>query len=100
MNALVFCPDHGLVPANAGGCQLCKTISKGYFSSLADQEGGTHYKEMKIQPIEYILANNLGYCEGNVIKYVSRYKSKNGVEDLKKARHYLDILIEQLSKQE
>lgn len=59
-----------------------------------EQIGGNHYKDMPIQPIEYILANGLGYCEGNVIKYVSRYKFKNGVEDLKKARHYLDLLIE------
>jgi hypothetical protein len=59
-----------------------------------EQIGGSHYKDMSIQPIEYILANGLGYCEGNVIKYVSRYKFKNGVEDLKKARHYLDLLIE------
>jgi hypothetical protein len=59
-----------------------------------EQIGGNHYKDMAIQPIEYILENGLGYCEGNVIKYVSRYKFKNGVEDLKKARHYLDILIE------
>lgn len=63
-------------------------------NSLESQIGGTHYKEMSIQPIEYIMANNLGYIEGNIIKYVSRYKSKNGLEDLKKAKHYLDILIE------
>lgn len=64
--------------------------------ALDKQEGGNHYKEMVIQPIEFTLKNNLGFCEGNIIKYVSRYKNKNGVEDLKKARHYLDILIEQL----
>lgn len=58
------------------------------------QVGGTHYSTQKIQPIEYILGNNLGYCEGNVIKYVSRYKNKNGLEDLFKARQYIDFLIE------
>ena len=63
-------------------------------SAIEIQVGGNHYKDMKIQPIEYIQANNLGYCEGNVIKYVSRFKSKNGVEDLRKARHYIDLLIE------
>ena len=63
-------------------------------SATTIQVGGNHYKDMKIQPIEYIQANNLGYCEGNVIKYVSRFKSKNGVEDLRKARHYIDLLIE------
>lgn len=58
------------------------------------QEGGSHYKDMPIQPIEYILANNIPFAEGNVIKYVSRWKKKNGVADLKKARHMLDVLIE------
>lgn len=62
--------------------------------SLNIQVGGNHYKQVKIQPIEYILANEIPFIEGNVIKYVSRWKDKGGVEDLKKARHYLDILIE------
>ena len=58
------------------------------------QVGGDHYKEKAIQPWDFITANNMGFLEGNIIKYVSRHKSKNGVEDLKKARHYLDKLIE------
>ena len=58
------------------------------------QIGGDHYKNMIFQPIEYILKNNLNFCEGNIIKYVTRYRYKNGIEDLKKAKHYLDILIE------
>lgn len=57
------------------------------------QIGGTHYK-MAIEPWDYIVANEIGYLEGNVIKYVSRWKAKGGVEDLRKARHYLDKLIE------
>lgn len=66
-----------------------------YMGNAKDiQIGGNHYKDMKIQPIEYILENNLGYCEANVIKYVTRWRSKNGVEDLRKAKHYIDILIE------
>jgi hypothetical protein len=60
---------------------------------LNHQEAGAHYKDMRIQPVEYIHANGIGYFEGNVIKYVSRWRSKNGVEDLKKARHYLDLMI-------
>jgi hypothetical protein len=68
-------------------------------SALKEQIGGSHYKDSKIQPIEYILENNIGYIEGNVIKYVSRWKQKNGVQDLKKARHYLDLLIEHLEKE-
>lgn len=58
------------------------------------QEGGDHYKSLKIQTWDYIVANNIGYLEGNIIKYVSRYKSKNGMEDLKKAMHYLEKLME------
>ena len=59
-----------------------------------EQVGGSHYKDLAIQPIDYIIQNNLGYIEGNIIKYVTRYKNKNGVEDLRKARHYLEMLIE------
>jgi hypothetical protein len=58
------------------------------------QVSGTHYKDKDIQPWDYIAANKLGYFEGNVVKYVSRWKNKGGLEDLKKARHYLDKLIE------
>lgn len=61
---------------------------------MQKQVGGGHYKDLKIQPIEYILENNLGYCEANVVKYITRWRSKNGVEDLRKAKHYIDFLIE------
>lgn len=61
------------------------------------QVGGEHYKAEAIQPWDYITSNNLGYLEGNIIKYVSRYKSKNGVQDLEKAKHYLEKLIETCS---
>ncbi len=61
---------------------------------LDTQIGGSHYKDLKIQPIEYTLANDLGYVEGAVVKYVTRWKDKGGVDDLKKARHLLDILID------
>ena len=58
------------------------------------QVGGSHYRDMKIQPLEYCLENNLGLCESNIVKYVSRWRDKGGVEDLRKARHYLEVLIE------
>lgn len=58
------------------------------------QVGGEHYKIQKIEPWDYISQNNIGYLEGNVIKYVSRHQHKNGIEDLKKAQHYLQKLIE------
>jgi hypothetical protein len=56
--------------------------------------GGTHYKMLPIEPWEIIERNNMGFFEGNALKYIMRFKLKNGVEDLKKARHYLDKLIE------
>jgi hypothetical protein len=62
------------------------------------QEGGDHYQNKAIQPWDYIISNNIGYLEGNVIKYVSRWKEKHGLQDLKKARHYLDKLIEETDK--
>jgi hypothetical protein len=58
------------------------------------QVGGSHYKDMAITPRDYILANNIEWDAGNVIKYVSRYKNKNGLQDLEKAKHYLEMLIE------
>jgi hypothetical protein len=58
------------------------------------QIGGEHYKNKGIQPIEYIMSNNLDFCEGNVVKYVTRWKFKNGMDDLLKAKHYLEFLIE------
>ena len=61
---------------------------------LQDQIAGSHYKDMTIQPVEFIHRNGIGFIEGSVIKYVSRWRKKNGIEDLKKARHLLDILIE------
>ena len=58
------------------------------------QVAGTHYKNKAIQPWDYIIGNNLGYLEGNIVKYVSRWKDKGGVDDLRKAQHYLSKLIE------
>lgn len=58
------------------------------YNPLIAQEGGGHYKDRGIQPLEYTMQNNLSFCEGNVVKYISRYKSKNGIEDLAKVIHY------------
>lgn len=63
-------------------------------SPLDEQVGGSHYKKYKIQPVEYAMANNLNYCQANAVKYTTRYKDKGGVEDLRKAIHNLEILIE------
>ncbi len=62
------------------------------------QEGGDHYSKHIIQPYTFITVNNLSFFQGNVIKYVVRYKDKNGVEDLKKIIHYCELEIEQLRK--
>lgn len=59
------------------------------------QVGGDHYKNMVIQPVEFINRNKIGYIEGSVIKYVCRHRSKNGRQDLEKAKHFIDLLIEQ-----
>lgn len=63
-------------------------------SSLNKQVAGNHYKDLLIQPVEYIHANGIGYFEGNVIKYISRWRKKNGIADLEKAKHYIELLIE------
>ena len=63
-------------------------------SAFDKQVSGNHYKDKGIQPIVYIYANDLGFCEGNVIKYVTRHKDKNGAADIKKAIHYLELLLE------
>lgn len=58
------------------------------------QVGGSHYRNYAIQPIEYIVANDLSFLAGNVVKYVTRYKDKNGLEDINKAIHYLELIKE------
>jgi hypothetical protein len=65
-----------------------------HMSANNHQVGGSHYAAKAIQPWDYIASNNLGYFEGNIVKYVSRWRDKGGIEDLRKARHYLDKLIE------
>jgi len=62
--------------------------------SYKKQVGGNHYKNYKIQPAEFIIKNNIGFCEGNIIKYVLRFKEKGGVQDLEKAKHYIELLID------
>ena len=57
-----------------------------------------HYSKYKIEPITFILANDLDFCQGNIIKYVLRYKDKNGLEDLHKAKQNIEFLIEKLNE--
>lgn len=63
-------------------------------SALTTQQGGNHYKDLAIQPVEYIFHNRLPYLEANVVKYVTRHNSKNGVEDIRKAIHYCQLILE------
>jgi hypothetical protein len=62
--------------------------------SYKKQVGGNHYKKYKIQPVEFIIKNNIGFVEGNIIKYILRFKEKGGVQDLLKAKHYIELLID------
>ena len=59
------------------------------------QIGGEHYKNMKIQPSEFIVANELGWYEGNAVKYICRHRQKGGKQDLEKAIHYLELALEE-----
>ena len=63
-------------------------------SALDEQVGGDHYKKLGIQPVELIRDINANFFQGNVIKYVTRYKDKNGIKDLEKAKHYLELIEE------
>lgn len=63
-------------------------------SAWKTQQGGQHYKDMPIQPFEYSMANGLDPMQHTAIKYVTRFRDKGGVEDLKKAIHTIELLIE------
>ena len=58
------------------------------------QIGGSHYKDCVIQPVDYIVKNNLDFLEGNVVKYITRHKTKNGIEDIRKVIHYAELILE------
>jgi len=62
--------------------------------ALDIQVGGKHYKDMAIQPMEYSMLNNLNACQHTAIKYITRYKEKGGLQDLVKAKHCIDLLID------
>ena len=62
--------------------------------ALEFQAGGDHYKSMPIEPVEFIEANNLGFCEGSIVKYVARHKVKGGADDIRKAIHYCQLILQ------
>lgn len=61
---------------------------------MTKQVGGDHYAKMKVQPIQFIVANDIPYREANAIKYICRHKNKNGIQDIEKAIHYLEMILE------
>lgn len=63
-------------------------------TALDVQVGGSHYKDLKIQPIEFIHANNIPFMEGNCIKYLCRHRQKKGAEDIRKVIHYCNLILE------
>jgi hypothetical protein len=63
-------------------------------SALDQQVSGSHYKDLPIQPVEFIYKNNIDYLAGNAIKYLSRHKNKNKADDIKKAIHYCKLILE------
>lgn len=94
-----FYPNQPFMPTPTKESQkkIEEVIKKGLEKSknaLDVQVGGGHYKNYRIQPVEFITKNNLGFCEGNAIKYLCRWREKNGLQDLKKAIHYINLLIE------
>lgn len=89
ITAMMEDDDDGVIPKTYE-----EVMSEKKPSALDIQIGGTHYKQYPIQPVEYILANGLGFCEGSVVKYVTRWKEKGGIQDLQKAVHFLQILIQ------
>lgn len=84
-------------------CQACLddvivAKHKAQTCALDEQVGGSHYKDMVIQPIEFIHKNAIGFCEGSAITYLCRWRAKNGIQDLKKAIHFIEMLIDMEAK--
>ena len=65
-----------------------------YGKATDKQVGGSHYKDCAIQPVDYIVENKLDFLEGNVVKYITRHKTKNGIEDIRKVIHYAELILE------
>jgi hypothetical protein len=68
--------------------------NKELLSSLDEQIGGGHYKDFKIQPVEFCHVNGIPYIESTAIKYLCRWRLKGGIQDLEKAKHFIEMLIE------
>lgn len=86
-------PGHGPAPENVHAT-LADIAGLPAASALDTQVGGDHYKKLRIQPMEYSMANGLDACQHTIVKYVTRFRDKGGIADLEKARHCIDMLIE------
>jgi hypothetical protein len=88
-NHVPYNEEHTPCPYSVGFDPNYQTFING-----GDNINPDHYLRFKITPLQYIMANNIPWCEGNAIKYITRWKHKNGVEDLRKAIRYIELLIE------
>lgn len=86
--------DEDFVDEFTEGLVEGEDILDGILSQFATQYGGSHYNGRSIQPLQYIMANDLDFCQGNVVKYITRFRDKNGVEDLQKVIHYTQFILE------
>lgn len=91
-----FCEAHYVNVPYSDECSLCANKRKETPEpkALDVQVGGGHYKDMAIQPMEYSMKNGLDACQHTAIKYISRFRDKGGIEDLRKAKHVIDMLIQ------
>ena len=93
MNDRFYCSVHDHFTDKAfGGCVKCHEESE--LSAFDKQVGGSHYKDMPIQPVEFIVKNQLPFLEANIIKYTCRHSRKGGVEDVEKIIHYAEMMKE------
>ena len=92
----VYCQVGGCLNSREGSSGYCEEHSPKQepATPLDTQVGGSHYKDMAIQPVEYIYANEMPYMDGNVVKYISRHRSKNGAEDVRKAIQYCQMILQ------
>ena len=84
-----------------GGCPVCIGEPQERYEQMIRravamdrQEGGSHYSKHKIQPVEYIHKNGIDFLAGNIIKYATRHKDKNGAEDVRKIIHYAELILQ------
>lgn len=92
----VNCIKHGIIGNTNNMCDMCadEPQERHYKThQRAAQVGGDHYSKQAFQPIEYIMANNLGFNEGNIVKYITRHKDKGGAQDIEKIKEYCDFIL-------